>query len=601
MADESPLAPTRVTNAPLAVIAQPPASDKLGYYLLCEILGQGGMGRVFRAFDEKLQREVALKVMLPHVAADEALRRRFLREARAMAALDHSNVVPVHHVDETGPVPFFVMPLLKGETLQALLRRERMLPVADALRIGRQTAQGLAHAHERRLIHRDVKPGNLWLEERTGNVKILDFGLVRLDPESIALTQTGMAVGTVGFMAPEQEAGGEVDHRSDQYSLGCVLYLLCTGRTVAMTRFRDPHAVNASVSQCLSEAIMRLLSLEPNERFLNMGEVAHELVRIESLHVDHPPPRPQLPSPVALPIQESPVLDEREIVRPLSPLARSAPLPESFTNSIGMKFVLVKPGRFLMGSPPSEAERGSNEHQHEVTITKPFYLGVHPVTQGQWKKVMGRNPSHFCATGSGKDRVEGLDTDDFPVEQVSWQDVQNYLKKLTTLNEEKTNRRTYRLPTEAEWEYACRGGHWIKDIQDRHIAPFHFEQPTSSLNSAQANFDGKFPYGDGKFPFGGADPEPYLQRTCQVGSYKPNCLGVFDMHGNVWEWCADWYGDYEVAPTTDPTGPPQGSVRVIRGGSWLNTAGICRSARRWFTPGVRYNYLGFRVALVPAQ
>src|SRR5262249_54501052 len=159
--------------------------------------------------------------MLPEVAKDQRLRERFLREARSMARCRHVNVIDVYHVDEkTGPVPFFDMPLLQGETLHARRARGPDLTVAEILRIGRQVADGLAHAHERGLIHRDVKPANLWLEQGSGNVKILDFGLVRVAQVSLVLTMPGQVFGTPGFMAPEQASGGEVDHRCDQYQLG---------------------------------------------------------------------------------------------------------------------------------------------------------------------------------------------------------------------------------------------------------------------------------------------------------------------------------------------------------------------------------------------
>jgi formylglycine-generating enzyme required for sulfatase activity len=256
-----------------------------------------------------------------------------------------------------------------------------------------------------------------------------------------------------------------------------------------------------------------------------------------------------------------------------------------------MKFVLVKPGNCLIGSPANEAGRGDDETQHEVTITKPFYLGVHEVTQGQWKVVMGNNPAHFSRTGEGKDRVKDVrdaEPDLFPVEQVSWEDAQDFLKRLAALNEEAKGRREYRLPTEAEWEYACRGG------PDSSPLPFHFDQPTSSLHSSQANFDGNYPYG-------GAAKGPNLQRTCKVGSYRPNRLGLYDAHGNVYEWCLDWYDAdyYKSSPPADPPGPPQGSNRVFRGGCWSLSGGSCRAARRlWGTPGLRRDGLGFRAAVV---
>jgi formylglycine-generating enzyme required for sulfatase activity len=567
-----------------------PARQQAGRCLLREVLGQGGMGRVHRAFDGDLKREVAVKVMLPHVAADEVLRRRFLREARAMAALDHPHVVSIFHVDESGPTPFFVMPLLRGETLQARVTRERRLPVPDVIRIGRQTAEGLAHAHERGLIHRDVKPLNLWLEEGTVHVKILDFGLVHMDPESMALTRMGMVLGTYGFMAPEQAMGGEVDHRCDQYALGCVLYLICTGRAVATAQFRPPDAINTSVPRRLGEVIMRLLSVEPKDRFWNMGEVVRELTSLERPATTGA--RTRDPAPVAvwgeraMPV----VLPGEEVLR-------------YFTNSIGMRLVLVKPGTFLMGSPEGEEDRGEYETQHEVTITRPFYLGAFPVTQGQWKAVMGDNPSWFCRNGVGRDDVRdvsGADLDLFPVESVSWEEAQDFLKKLAARDEVARNGRKFRLPTEAEWEYACRGGHLIQEIGNRHTLPFHFDgplapQPYSSLSSTQANFDGSRPYG-------GAARGPYLERPSKVGSYEPNALGLYDMHGNVWEWCLDWFGDYPKEPATDPSGATEGSDRVYRGGGWRSPAWFCRSAnRRRNLPVSRFIYLGFRVALDPSR
>jgi formylglycine-generating enzyme required for sulfatase activity len=264
--------------------------------------------------------------------------------------------------------------------------------------------------------------------------------------------------------------------------------------------------------------------------------------------------------------------------------ARLPRIEREIVNSIGMKFAMIRPGRFLMGSPAGEAERGNDEQQHEVAITRPFYLGVFPVTQAQWRAVMGNNPSYCCATGGGKDSVRGMNTDDFPVEQVSWEDAQSFLDALAALKKEREAGRKYRLPTEAEWEYSCRGGASSYQI-------FHFG---NSLSSTQANFDGRYPYG-------GAAAGPYLGRTCKVGSYKPNAFGLYDTHGNVWEWCADWYGDYAASPERDPAGPPEGSGRVFRGGSWKYLGRNCRSALRCsHGPGERYDYLGFRAALVPS-
>jgi formylglycine-generating enzyme required for sulfatase activity len=224
---------------------------------------------------------------------------------------------------------------------------------------------------------------------------------------------------------------------------------------------------------------------------------------------------------------------------------RPAPAPKEVTNSIGMKLVLIPKGKFLMGSPKDEADREpfdkGSEEQHEVEISRPFYLGAHEVTQGQFREVMGYNPSYFSLNakgkegvkygvvkpGGGKAKVSGeKSTDAFPVENVFYDEAVEFCAKLSARSAEKRDKRVYRLPTEAEWEYACRGGASTK--------PFHFATGISSLSSTQANFDGKYPYG-------GAAKGPYLERTTTVGSYKPNAFGLFDLHGNVWEWCADWY------------------------------------------------------------
>jgi formylglycine-generating enzyme required for sulfatase activity len=275
--------------------------------------------------------------------------------------------------------------------------------------------------------------------------------------------------------------------------------------------------------------------------------------------------------------------------------------PRQIKNSLGMKLVLIPPGKFKMGSPKDEADALANEGpQHEVEITRAFYLGETEVTQAQFKKVMGYNPSYFSTDGKGKegakffdfskpgggkDRVKGMDTDAFPVENVSWQEAQTFLKKLSELPEEKKKGRKYRLPTEAEWEYAARGGAPSYQV-------FGFG---NSLSSQQANFKGNYPYG-------GAAKGPYLGRTCKVGSYPANGFGLRDMHGNVDEWCQDWYGRdyYGKSPRRDPPGPAKGSDRVVRGGCWSSHAGLfCRSAsRNDCSPAVRTHVLGFRVALV---
>jgi formylglycine-generating enzyme required for sulfatase activity len=255
-------------------------------------------------------------------------------------------------------------------------------------------------------------------------------------------------------------------------------------------------------------------------------------------------------------------------------------LQREITNSIGMKLVLIPAGTFQMGSPRGEPERQPDETRHEVTITKPFYMGIYEVTQAQYAKLMDPKTRAFFNSDRGG-------SPEHPMEDVLWTEADEYCQKLTALKEETSAGRKYRLPTEAEWEYACRAGT---------TTAFHFGD---SLSSLQANFNGNGPYGT-------AEEGPYLRQTAKVGSYPPNAFGLYDMHGNVAEWCADWYDPeyYNASPDEDPPGPPAGVLPddyenfyvVIRGGCWLDDARACRSAyRHRAMHRNRYRLIGFRV------
>ncbi len=252
------------------------------------------------------------------------------------------------------------------------------------------------------------------------------------------------------------------------------------------------------------------------------------------------------------------------------------PCVARLTNSIGMEFVYVPAGVFLMGSPEDEeGHRKAEEPMHEVEITRGFWLGRYPVTQAEYKTVTGKNPSLFSARGKGKDKVEGLDTRRFPVETVSHEDTVSFCKKLS--EQEKDVKCKYRLPTEVEWEYACRGGS---------KTPFHFGD---TLPVDQANFAGNHTQG------GSANGES-LRRTCVVGSYAPNAFGLYDMHGNVAEWCAYCY-DYGEGHDGDLRGPPT-DISVLRGGSFNHDPQHCRAAyHRVCTTAFRSVWCGFRVLL----
>jgi formylglycine-generating enzyme required for sulfatase activity len=217
-----------------------------------------------------------------------------------------------------------------------------------------------------------------------------------------------------------------------------------------------------------------------------------------------------------------------------------------------------------------------------VEITKPYCLGAHVVTQAQYRQVMGTNPSRFSQKGQGKDKVVGLNTDDFPVDSVSWDDAMDFCR-IVSLLAVKDKGWVVDLPTEAEWEYACRAGA---------NTLFHHG---NSLSSQQANFNGNLPYGS-------AAKGPFLQRTTKVGSYAANGWGLYDMHGNVNQWCKDWYdkGYYQNSDKRDPSGPTNGESHVGRGGTFSASAGNCRAARR-MSRGSQEDF-GFRLVVrLPAK
>ena len=238
--------------------------------------------------------------------------------------------------------------------------------------------------------------------------------------------------------------------------------------------------------------------------------------------------------------------------------------------SVEYAFRWCPAGTFKRGSPEGEAKRHDDELQHQVTLTRGFWMLETAVTQAMWESVTGSNPSRF--KGSVK----------LPVENVSWEDCQAYIEKLNALNVAPSGFK-FSLPTEAQWEYACRAGT---------TTPFHFG---SVLNGDQANCDGNYPYGT-------ETKGPYLERTSEAGSYPSNAWGLYDMHGNVWEWCSDWHDEYPSGAVTDPVGPSTGSYRVIRGGSWFSLAGHCRSAYRFFNdPSGRGSLIGVRLSLVRVE
>jgi len=308
---------------------EPGNLGRLGDFEIYGEVGRGEMGIVLKAFDERLERVVALKVMSPRLAGHATSRKRFIREGRAAAAVCHEHVVTIHAVHEDALLPYIVMQFVGGQSLQQRLDKSGAMTVAEILRIGMQSAAGLAAAHTQGLVHRDIKPANILLENGVERVKITDFGLARAVDDA-SLTKSGIISGTPLYMAPEQARGEPVDHRADLFSLGCVLYTLATGRspfraptTLAVLRRicddqpRPIREMNPEIPDWLATIVIRLLAKNPDERFSSAKELS-ELLAGCLAHVQRPGSVP-LPSAVAGPPQ---FVSKMDVPPPLSPEGR---------------------------------------------------------------------------------------------------------------------------------------------------------------------------------------------------------------------------------------------------------------------------------------
>ncbi|HVW01234.1 MAG TPA: serine/threonine-protein kinase [Planctomycetaceae bacterium] len=277
----------------------PGCLGRLGPYPILEVIGRGGMGIVLRATDPKLNRVVAIKVLAPEISGNPQARNRFRREAQAAAAVRHDHIVTIHAVHDEHPLPFIVMECIVGQSLQQKIDNSSPLDLQEILRIGMQIAEGLAAAHHHGLVHRDIKPANILLENGVQRVKLTDFGLARMVDDA-SVTQSGTIAGTPQYMSPEQAHGGDIDHRSDLFSLGCVLYAMCVGlapfrasTTMGVLRRvceESPPPIqeqNREIPDWLVGIVERLLQKSPDDRYQSAAEVA-ELLRLCLLHVQQP-------------------------------------------------------------------------------------------------------------------------------------------------------------------------------------------------------------------------------------------------------------------------------------------------------------------------
>jgi len=601
------------------------------HYRIEGILGAGAFGVVLKcrnsiSFDEDGNDLVCAVKTFRESDLDRPLKEVFA-EAHAIKHLNHPNVVRVldhgYADSENQERPYLAMEFLDGLTLEDYLQKQgRLSPTVIHSVFGRiAAALHAAHSCRRPIIHRDIKPANVFLVKKGEHwgVKVIDFGLavkssMRLAslslPHDLRATRDQSVTGTIKYAAPEQlgEKPYPVGPHSDVYAFGKTALEALVGTVQPTPRHwkQIPEAMADLLARCVEE---EFFDSDPHQgRFHSFGPILEQWKSPQATTVN-PSPVPVTPthSPevktrtasAAAPQPPTQVFPTRatpspvpatstlpiEVPTPAYPTVSPSPTPNpkpmptglgardrheiTLPGGVTMAFSWCPAGSFLMGSPETENYRESIETHHRVTLTQGFWLGIHPVTQAQWKAVMKSNPSRFQG-------------DDLPVESLSWIDCLEFCKAL-----KKESGISLRLPTEAEWEYAARAGSQM---------PFYWGD---HLNGTEANCDGNHPYGTTK-------KGPFLMKTTPVGSYAKiyqHPWWLTDLIGNVWEWCSDWYDAdyYNYSPIKDPQGPENGSVRVIRGGSWFNVAGACRLAfRNGYIPGNRCHSLGFRLAADPS-
>jgi formylglycine-generating enzyme required for sulfatase activity len=582
---------------------------EVGGWELVELLEAGSLGETWLA--RKPDAPPAALLFLLHPTARQRLLRqgasgldavlaRIGREAR------HPSLVELRHTYLSANPPCLEYEHVEGGDLAGLIRDWHATGGAPDYRpaatLVLQLAEALGHVHRLQppLVHRGLCPSAVRVRQAPNgrlDAMIAHLGLADLLPR----TGDGRPQGNgsrdsdrTPYVAPEQRRGAGPDPREDVYALGILWYQLLCGSLEAGrpggSQWRR-RLGEGGMPAALIELLEACFEDDPHDRPADASALAERLAALleEAGGSSAPATRPPRPGNSAV---QALLGDVQEVVPAAAAPSRGrsrradvwqifdelekpkAELATTLSNAIGLKLVLIPAGAFQMGASPDEAGRRENEEpRREVTLTHRFYLGVYPVTQEQYQRVVGKNPSRFGGGAGGGP--------EFPVDSVSWEEAAAFCRRLSELPAEKQAGRVYRLPTEAEWEYACRAGT---------TTTFCYGP---ALNAAQANFDGRFPYA-------GGEPGRSVGKTTRVGTYPANNFGLYDMHGDVWEWCADWLDAlyYARGPRRDPPGPDAGSFRVLRGGSWRNHAVTCRAAyRNGLGPQARDSAVGFRVAL----
>lgn len=528
-----------------------PQGTMLGIYRVEEVIGEGGMGVVYRAVDTLTKREVALKCLHTNLAGDPQIRRRFVREARVLRAWSHPGAVAIHDFVEREHVLGIVMELVKGESLASHLARWRgRMPFVEIRQIMGEVLEAMQDAHTHGVVHRDLKPDNILVRDDNGRLrpKIVDFGIAKI-LEGTTYTVSGALLGTCMYMAPEQvKTPSATDHRADIYSLGVTLYELCTGQppfdadeghfAVMMAhvtrRPKAPSKIRKEMPPELERLVLDALAKDPEKRPQSCTELRERLFAA--------------------------IEEDAASVRASANLS-IAPLPKARTMTNSHEVVLVDAGPFAMGAARREV------------FLDPFYLDRTPVTNAQFKvflEATGYKPDDDGAARflhHWRDGKPPRGEDKHPVVYVSWTDARAYASWIGL-----------RLPSEAEWEKAARG-------TDGRKYPWGRAEPTAT----HANF--------GRHDGG----------TSRVGAFPDGAspYGVLDLAGNVWEWCEDVLDEafYENGPTHNPrhvlgkSGARGPHHHVMRGGSWMYDAKSLRTfARVGFEAHYRFAGGGFRCA-----
>jgi formylglycine-generating enzyme required for sulfatase activity len=532
-------------------------------WVLEELVGVGGFGEVWKARHAHLKSKppVALKFCLDESAVSALWNEAGVLD-RVMRHGRHPGVVALLQTYLSAAPPCLEYEYIEGGDLAGLIQemhaRGRLKP-DKANRLLLHLAEVVASAHRANppIVHCDLKPANILVQrDEVGKLRlrVTDFGIGGLAAAQAAretrqptrsrqelLTDAVRGAYTPLYASPQQMArrpGESADPRDDVHALGVIWLQVLTGDLGMVSKPTEWREIVQGLG--LGEDLVKLLGAcianEAERRPSSAVALADQLRTC--LHIGKGPEKP-------------PEKDQGIMVSPSAPVRPASPPPGEPIALLGIKFAWIPPGAFLMGGNKRHREKPA----HRVTLSKGFYLGAYPVSQAEWRAVMGYNPSKFLG-------------DDRPVEMVSWNDCQELCQRLATLTG-----KPIRLPTEAEWEYACRAG---------------------------TNRD--YYSGDGMEVLRqvGWYDQNSEQQTRAVGRLAPNDWGLYDMHGNVWEWCQDWFGPYASESVVDPTGPDAGEYRVLRGGSWTDDMVACRVAFRGNeTPGLRAAWVGCRVCFCP--